>query len=260
MRRLAVILLWLVLSLPARAEEVDLELLLLVDVSYSMSERELEIQRRGYATALRSDAVFAAIRGGMLGRIAMSYVEWSNDQEVVVDWRLLETRADLDAFANALTAEFRQELRRTGISGALLSGARMLEENRFDGLRRVIDISGDGPNNLGPPVNRARDTVLAKGITINGLPLLTKDGFGTDWNLDRLDIYYRTCVTGGPGSFVIPVHGWGDFPRAVRRKLVLEIAGRAPLVHRAQAIARDPTDCLIGEKIWEQRRLYWNEP
>lgn len=246
---------------PAAAEriEVDLELVLMVDVSRSMSERELEIQRRGYAEALRTDAVLAAVQSGMLQRVALAYVEWSGTQEVVVDWRLLETREDLDAFANVLTTAFNPGLRRTSISEALIFGADMMERNAFDGLRRVIDISGDGPNNQGRPVQKARDAVLAKGIVINGLPLMTREGLGSKWHLEGLDIYYETCVTGGPGAFVIPVLEWEDFGEAVRRKLILEMAGVAvpDRLVPAQFVSRDPTDCLIGEKLWQERRRYW---
>jgi len=257
MRRLALIL-TLLLAPPAQADgiEVDLELILMVDVSRSMTARELEIQRRGYASALQSDAVYAALRSGLLQRVALSYVEWAgtNAQRVIVDWRLLETRDDLDAFARTLTAEFNPNLRRTSISGALLFAAESLEDNIYAGLRRVIDVSGDGPNNAGRPVLRAREAVLAKGITINGLPLMTREGMGARWHLDDLDAYYSDCVIGGPGAFVIPVRDWGDFAEAVTRKLVLEMVWR-PLPEAlvpVQYTTRPGYDCLIGEKIWDR--------
>ena len=247
---------------PARSDgvEVDLELVLLVDVSRSMSERELAIQREGYAAALRSDDVLGAVRAGLLQRIALTYVEWAGTQEVVVDWRLVETRADLDAFADVLTARFDPSLRRTSISEALVFGARAIEDNGYAGLRRVIDVSGDGPNNQGRPVRVARDAVVARDIVVNGLPLMTREGMGSQWHLDDLDAYYRACVIGGPGAFVIPVLDWQDFAEAVRRKLVLEIAG-APEPARivpAQFAPEPAYDCLIGEKMWEQRRRDWD--
>ncbi|MEM9850636.1 MAG: DUF1194 domain-containing protein [Pseudomonadota bacterium] len=250
----------------ANATEVDLELLLMVDVSRSMSPRELELQRKGYAAALRSDAVWAAIGQGFLGTIALSFVEWAGTQKERVPWRLIETRQDLFDFADLLTVQFDPTLRRTSISEALIFGMRSLEENSFDGLRRVIDVSGDGPNNQGRPVLRARDAVLAKGITINGLPLMTRDGIGGDWHLEELDVYYRTCVTGGQGSFVIPVYSWPDFAEAVKRKLILEIAAIVPpeplpvVPIQAWSGTKDPTDCRIGEKIWEFYRQRWWEP
>ena len=245
---------------PAHAQtEVDLELVLLVDVSRSMSEEELEIQRRGYAEALQSDEIYKAIRQGFLGRIALSYVEWAGTQQVIVDWRLLETPEDLRAFAATLTAQFNPALRRTSITNALLFGAAMFDDNGFAGLRRVIDISGDGPNNQGGLVTQARDHVVAQGITINGLPLMTNDGFGPQWHLDNLDLYYQTCVIGGPGAFVIPVYNWRDFAGAVRRKMILEIAAPqvGPRLWRAQTPLRDPRDCLVGEKIWQDFQRNW---
>jgi hypothetical protein len=243
----------------AHAAEVDLELVLLVDVSRSMTERELEIQRLGYAAALQSDDVYAAVQSGLLQRVALSYVEWAGTQEVIVDWRLLESREDLQAFAKTLTTGFNPALRRTSISEALIFAARSIESNIYDGLRKVIDVSGDGPNNQGRPVAQARDEVLAAGMTINGLPLMTREGMGSQWHLDDLDLYYGACVTGGPGSFVVPVLDWEDFAHAVRRKLVLEIAGdpASDSVVPAQFLPQDPYDCMIGEKMWEQRRMDW---
>lgn len=262
--RHALILICLTTSSPAAAQgiEVDLELVLMVDVSRSMTENELEIQRRGYAEALRSDAVFAATRTGLLQRIALTYVEWAGDQQVVVEWRLIENRDDLRTFADSLTTRDDPNFRRTSISEALIFGADHMETNLFSGLRRVIDISGDGPNNQGRAVLAARDAVVARGITINGLPLLTREGMGQDWHLENLDVYYRTCVIGGIGAFAIPVTEWEDFAEAVRRKLVLEIAGIAPApqIMPAQALVRDPSDCLIGEKIWQNRAIQWNGP
>jgi len=274
--RILLILAVLVAALPGRAEEiaeeieVDVELLLLVDVSRSMTPRELEIQRRGYAEALRSGAVYRAIRAGLLQRVALAYVEWAgvHGQRAIVPWRLVESQADLDAVAAALTADFTGAMRRTSIASALLYGRDSLAENRYLGLRRVIDVSGDGPNNAGPPVLEARAQVLAAGITVNGLPLMTREGLGGQWHLDDLDVYYRECVIGGPGAFVIPVLDWADFADAVRRKLVLELAGPGLDIGPATLAAPDPIpvqarapyDCLIGEKIWERNRRDWMQP
>ncbi|OWU84751.1 hypothetical protein ATO6_10485 [Oceanicola sp. 22II-s10i] len=245
--------------------EVDVELLLLVDVSRSMTPNELEIQRRGYAEALTSDAVLQVIGDGFLGHIAIAYVEWAGawSQNVVHDWAIIGSREDAEAFAQTLTRHFSQGMRRTSISGALTTGADLFKDNGFTGLRRVIDISGDGPNNDGGPVIPARDTVLAQGITINGLPLMTQEGIGTQWNLPDLDQYYINCVVGGSGSFVIPVTDWAEFAGAVRKKLVLEIAGDvpppAPPVNRmgVRPAQDGGYDCLVGEKIWDNYRRMW---
>lgn len=256
MRFLSLIWLLVLAALPLRAEEVDVELLLMVDVSLSMSPEELEIQRRGYAEAIQSDEVFAAIRSGFTGRVAVAYVEWAGfgSQNVVVDWMLIETRDDALAFAEALDDHFPVAMRRTSLTGALALGQQLIETNGFEGLRRVIDISGDGPNNQGGPVDLRRDTVLASGIVINGLPLMTRDGSFSHLQLDDLDVYYRACVIGGPGSFVLPVDRWEDFASAVRRKLVLELAGREPVITRAQFTPAPDYDCQIGEKLWQQWR------
>ena len=255
------LLFFLVLALPARAEEVDLELLLLVDVSRSMSPAELEVQRRGYAEALRSDSVAAALGRSLTGRIALSYVEWAGEfrHNVVQDWVLIESRADLNAFATTLEGRKTATQSRTSISSALRHGVFLLDTNGFDGLRRVIDISGDGPNNQGGLVTRARDEVLAQGIVINGLPLMTHDAGTAMWRIPDLDIYYAECVVGGPGAFVLPVHDWPDFAAAVTRKLVLEIAGVAP-ERLVPAQASVPYDCLIGEKMWQRNRRNFDIP
>lgn len=250
MRRIAVLLCLLPFAAPAQTPvEVDVELALMVDVSRSMSPGDLEIQRRGYAEALASEEVAGAIRSGLIGAVAVSYVEWAgaNSQRVVVPWTVLTTQEDARAVAARLTSHFEPSLRRTSISGALRWAADSIDTNAFAGLRRVIDVSGDGPNNQGGLVTDARDAVVADGIVINGLPLMTRDGLGARWHLDDLDDYYRACVIGGPGAFVIPVTDWTEFALAVRRKLVLEIAGALPV--------QDPVtsyDCRIGEKIWER--------
>jgi hypothetical protein len=245
--------------LPAFAQddiEVDVEIVLAVDVSRSMSPRELEIQRRGYAEALVSEEVIAAIAKGALRRIALSYVEWAGTQRVIVDWTLIETRADAEAFAAQLTAHFDDSLRRTSISGAMQFAASSFAYNGFSSWRQVIDISGDGPNNQGRPVLEARADVVSEGIIINGLPLMTKEGMGSQWHLDDLDKYYQACVIGGPGSFVIPVRSWDVFPAAVRLKLIQELAAAPHLIQPANFHVVPPPDydCLIGEKIWEQFR------
>lgn len=256
---------------PALAQtphEVDVELYLAVDVSRSMAPAELEIQRKGYAAALRSDELVEAIGRGLLGEVALTYVEWSGDyaQRVVIPWTSIRSRDDAEAFAARIEANGRTAMWRTSISGALTNGLGSIESNRFEGLRRVIDISGDGPNNQGGPVTDARDEVVAAGITINGLPLMTRDGIGTNWHLEDLDDYYRYCVIGGPGAFTIPVADWSGFALAVKRKLVLEIAGLAPaapvrlIPAQYYGMTEDGYDCLIGERIWRENRGRFSLP
>ena len=240
---------------PAQPVDVDVELFLAVDVSRSMTPRELEIQRRGYAAALISPDVIAAIRSGPLGRIALTYVEWAGNRShrPIVPWTVVESEQDAINIADSLTAIFNSNLRRTSISGVIDFATASFPRNGFRSYRQVIDISGDGPNNQGRPVEAARDDALAQGIVINGLPLMTREGMGWQWHLDDLDEYYRHCVIGGPAAFVVPVLQWDHFPTAVRQKLILELVGNTPRVQPAQLQRQiDPGyDCLIGEKIWE---------
>ncbi len=193
---------------------VDVELVLAVDVSRSMTPHELEIQRRGYAEAIASAEVVDAIRGGPEGRVALSYMEWAGagSHRTVVDWMLIGSTADARAFAGRLTARFDVNLSRTSISGAIDAAAAGFDGNGYAGWRQVIDVSGDGPNNHGWPVEQARNAALARGIVINGLPLMTDEGMGRQWHLSDLDRYYRDCVIGGPAAFVVPVMDWTEKP------------------------------------------------
>lgn len=252
--------LFALLALPLRAEEVDIELFLAVDVSRSMSFEELEIQRQGYAAALTSPEVLDAISRGLIGAIAVTYVEWagSNSQKVIVPWTRLSTRADAEKIAAIITSNFETPLRRTSISTVLLTAEESIKKNKFEGLRRIVDISGDGPNNMGPPVQLARNKLLQSGIIINGLPLMIGPDPHDEWGIADLDVYFRECVIGGPGSFVIPVRRWDEFAPALRRKLILEIAGHVPARSGstrfgAQRLIRVAGyDCAIGEAIYER--------
>lgn len=241
---------------------VDLELVLAVDISRSMDFGEQIIQRRGYIEAFRSREVISAITNGMWGRISVTYVEWSGSgaARVVVPWMLISDAKSAARFAAAL--EDREPLRisRTSISGALEFSQLLFGAAGWQGLRRVIDVSGDGPNNHGKPVKPVSAATANGGVTINGLPLMVRTstyGFG----IENLDEYYQDCVVGGPGAFVVPVYSWQEFPAAVRRKLVMEIAGREPepLIRRIAAVDNEMgdraggTDCMIGEKLWNER-------
>jgi len=176
-------------------------------------------------------------------------------QRVLVPWQVIAGPLDAEAFSRRLLAAGTFTLSRTSISSALTYGMRSFDDNGFTGHRRVIDISGDGPNNAGAPVVPARDLALASGIIINGLPLMTRDSQDTRWSIEELDRYYTACVTGGPGSFVIGVLTWADFADAVRRKLALELIGGMPPDEGPIPVQADaPVDCLIGEKTWMRQR------
>jgi hypothetical protein len=241
---------------PASAQEteVDLELVLAVDVSGSMDRDEQELQRNGYVEAFRHPDVISAIGSGMLGRIAVTYIEWAGpaNQAIIVPWTIVDGAEAGRKVADRLAAAPISRFRGTSISGSLMFTAPAFDNNGLAGTRRVIDISGDGPNNMGIPVLVAREPVLAAGITINGLPIMVKrpNGF---YSIAALDVYYEDCVIGGPGSFLIAIESRDMFASAIRRKLVLEIAGAAPRIIPAAETSRPRRiDCLIGERLREQ--------
>ncbi len=242
---------------PARAEgEVDLALVLAVDVSLSMETDEQELQRQGFIEAFRSLEVHEAIRKGMLGRIAVVYVEWAGAsyQQVVVPWTVIENSAASLQFADRLAQTPTSRVGYTSISGAIDFSLTLLRVSGVEAVRQVIDISGDGANNQGRIVTLARDEALAQGITINGLPLMLKRP-DSIWDIDNLDLYYRDCVIGGPGAFMIPVREKQQFAHAIRTKIVREIAAQPQphvLVQPAQAEAL--VNCLAGEIRTRQRR------
>jgi len=237
---------------------VDVELVLAVDVSYSMDMDELAIQREGYAQAIVSKEFLQALKSGPNGKIAVTYFEWaaSTDQKVIIPWRLIDGPETADAVANEIMKTPIRRASRTSISGAINFAMPLFDENNYRGLRRVIDISGDGPNNNGMPVTLARDAALEKGIVINGLPIMVKEPSYSTMDIDNLDYYYEDCVIGGPGSFVVTIKDREKFKEAIRTKLLLEVAGRQPeqRVVPAAEKGREPrVNCLIGEKIWQDR-------
>lgn len=237
-------------ALAQSGQEVDVELVLAVDTSRSMDMEEARIQREGYVSALKHKEFIDAVKSGLTGRIAISYFEWAGDvvQGSVIDWQIIENEQDAIAFAEKLAARPVEMQRRTSISAAIAHGATMLVSNSYHGMRQVIDVSGDGPNNSGNPVAPARDRAVEAGIVINGLAIMLRPS-GTSVGLDQ---YYSDCVAGGPGSFVLPVHDIEDFGVAVRRKLVMEVSGIEPKsVVRHIADKPSKSDCLAGEKQWQ---------
>ena len=237
---------------------VDVELILAVDVSYSMDMDELAIQREGYAQAIVSKEFLQALKSGPNGKVAVTYFEWaaSSDQKIIIPWRVIDGPETADAVANEIMKTPIRRASRTSISGAINFAMPLFDENPYRGLRRVIDISGDGPNNNGGPVVIARDAAIEKGIVINGLPIMVKEPSYSTMDIDNLDFYYEDCVIGGPGAFVVTIKDRDKFKEAIRTKLLLEVAGRTPErpVVPAAAAAKEPrVSCLIGEKIWQDR-------
>lgn len=249
----------------AEEKPVDLELLLAVDVSGSVDAEEARLQRNGYLGALRNPEVIAAIKSGMLGRIALSYVEWAGLgwYKVIVDWTEIHDEASAAAFAAKLAAAPIVTAHRTSVSDAIDLSVPRFAENGFEGTRRILDVSGDGSNNYGRLVTDARDDAVAAGIVVNGLPIVTDQTNAKYPTIPNIDLFYRDCVIGGPGAFHVVANGFEDFDRAVRKKLILEIAGRTPTGY--QRAASSPFDgaarlwrvadrvsppCNIGEWRW----------
>jgi len=254
----------------AQAVTVDLHLVLAVDVSWSMDPDEQRLRRDGYVEALRDAAVIKAIQSGPTGKIAVTYFEWAGAdiQFMVVPWTIVDGPRAARQVADILAERRIARHRMTSISSALEYAHRLLKEAPGTAARRVVDVSGDGPNNGGTsPVTLVRDALLADGIIINGLPIMLKagseggfsPGFGQD--IADLDDYYANCVTGGPGSFVIPIRRSEEFATATRQKLLEEISWLpSPSMMKAQyapvlpAPRQGDYDCLVGERNW--RRYY----
>jgi len=211
-------LLALLAMAPARAEPVDLELVLSVDSSGSIDAYEFTLQREGYARALTDPKVLAAIARGPNASIAVTLVEWSGPSisTIVVPWTRIAGITDAMAVAETLRKTSRTiHGGGTAVGAAILNATILFDGNVFQGTRRVIDVSGDGANNRGPAAEVPRDAAIARGITINGLPILGAEPF--------VDRYYRDSVIGGPGAFLIVARDFEDFARAVLEKLLNEL-------------------------------------
>ncbi len=213
---------------PALAEAVDVELVLAADGSGSIDDDELALQRRGYAEAITSREVLDVVRGGYHGTIAIAYVEWgaAASQHTIVDWTLIHDEASAAAFAEKLVSEPRAAFGHNSISAVIDYSVRMIEGNGFEGVKKVIDVSGDGPNIGGRPVWEARDDAVARGITINALVIARPGGYSMTMGGEALAQHYERDVIGGLGAFVMTADETTSFATAVRRKMVQEIAAR----------------------------------
>jgi hypothetical protein len=172
--------------------------------------------------------------------------------DAVIGWQVIDSAESANSFADKVAARPFRSFRGTSISSALAFGAELFDRTAYQRERSVIDISGDGPNNIGPPVTTTRDAAIAKGIVINGLPIL----ISPSPTFSHLDQYYAQCVTGGPGSFVLPIHAAAEFSTAIRRKLILEVSGIQERVGIIPVDAAAPIDCLQGERD----RRFFSDP
>ena len=235
MRPLACLLAFVLLAaLPATAQdrkEIDLALAMAIDISGSIDPEEAHLQRQGYVEAFRDPVIVRAILAGPNARIAVAYYEWSDSwmQKLLIDWTLLDSEASIAAFAARLADAPISIARRTSISGAIRYAVPLFGRSPYEPTRKVLDISGDGSNNDGALVTDMRHEALKERIAINGLPIMNDRpnpfGFPSEEDLDK---YYLACVTGGPRSFVEVARNFEDFPRAVRKKLLQEVADIGP--------------------------------
>jgi len=241
----------------AQGSEVDVNLVLSVDVSRPMDRDEAEVARGGYVAAFRDPEVIAAILKGSLRQIAVTYVEFAQPgfQTVVVPWTLIDSQQSANAFADLLARTPLQYQGATSISDDLTAAAAMLDKSPFSSYRMTIDVSGNGPNNSGMPVTQARDAVVGRGITVNGLPI---DLGPREAVISNLTDYYKECVIGGVGAFNVSVTNTRELPAAIRRKLIAEIAqndlpppssGNARVILTQATPPSPPIDCQIGEKL-----------
>ena len=278
-------------------ERVDLELVLAVDVSGSMDPEEAQMQRDGYLSALVHPRVVGSIQAGYNSAIAVTYIEWAafGHNVIVSDWGAIRDADSARAYADRIAGFPVTRGMYTSISGIIEYALPRFEGNGFQGLRRVIDISGDGANNAGTYVPIARDLAVAADVTVNGLPIVNDrlNPFGRP-QIPNLDLYYRHCVIGGRGAFIVVAEGFEAFADAIRRKLIFEIAGYAPnggvvtvaaprprsrfaplrrdgfrfderngtgpvLAALSRVAGREPPPCDIGERLREQRRQMWED-
>jgi hypothetical protein len=218
------------------AEQVDLLLVLAADVSRSVDMRKFQLQREGYAAAIADKRVLDAISSGRHRRIALCFVEWSgvSAQKLVIDWTLIDGPGAARKFGDQLLELPRSFAERTSISAGIDFAMQLLERAPYEAGRRTIDVSGDGTNNSGRDVTLARDEALAKGVTINGLVILSDRPLA--WNPEHtnppggLEDYFRRYVIGGPGSFVIAAENFNSFGQAIIKKLIAEIAEAPPQI------------------------------
>jgi len=245
----------------APTEDVDIALVIATDVSYSVDENEAHFQRQGAVAAFRNPDVVKAIQSGPRGRIAVAYIDFATvgANKIIANWHVVHDKASAEQFAAIVEAAPRTLGVNTSISSGIELAQQLLETASYRAEKRMIDISGDGPNNEGHMVDRARDEALARGIIINGLPIMTPADQFDIYYLPDLDKYYAGCVIGGPGSFIQVAHGYEDLERALRRKLILEISYAQPVSQPLLMKVADTTSrsshavydkgCDVGERM-----------
>ena len=219
----------------AQSVDVDLRLVLAIDVSRSIDEEEARLQRQGYVQALTDRQVVRSMIDGPLNRMALAYIEWAGTQyqRTLIDWTLIDSPEAADEFAGRLAEAPYTSQSWTAVGAGLAYAATKFDDPRFASRRKVIDISGDGKTNNGPPAELVRDELVKQGFVINGLPIINDHPNLSRSAEDDLDAYYEEKVIGGPGSFMIVARGFADFGRAIRHKMVRETSWRPATTHQA---------------------------
>ena len=211
----------------ARAQEpVGMQLILAADVSGSVNATRYRTQQDGYLEALGDSRVLNVIRELDPPVLAVTFIAWAREQEVMVPWTRVHDATSMDVFRNRLKDEQRPRIGvNTLISRALLFCDRQFD-HEFAGGRKVIDVSGDGDDNQGIfGLREVRDALVAKGIVINGLPIIVKppEYIFPPQPPEGLEVYYRNYVVGGEGHVTIESIGFDNFKQAILQKLLLEI-------------------------------------
>jgi hypothetical protein len=237
-------------------EHVDIALVITTDVSYSVDENEARFQREGAIAAFRNPDVIKAIQAEALGRIAVTYIDFSSysTNKIIAPWHIVHDAASAEAFADLLAIAPRTLGVQTSISSGLEMAEHLIDTSGYVATKRVIDVSGDGPNNEGHLVDKVRDEIIAKGIVINGLPIMTPADQFDVYYLPDLDKYYAGCVIGGTGAFLQVAHGFEDLERALRRKLIQEIsdAGKSSNPLLVKVAASSPSKAAAPHAVYEK--------
>ncbi len=221
---------------PSRLTPVDLELAFVVDASGSIDETEMKLQRQGYLDALAHPRVQTAIASGFLRSIAVAYFEFAGEgcTQMAVGWTRIFDKASAEAFGRKILAAPRNFcFGGNAISEALRFSALTIDANEFEGTRRVIDVSGDGPNTIGEPVEQVRDELVKNRIVINALAIDRP-------SMPDLPEYFKASIIGGPGSFMIKAENRQTFAEAILKKLIREIADRTPWPDEKKRAALTP--------------------
>lgn len=215
----------------AFAEAVDLALVLAVDSSESIDNEEVKLQREGYIAAIKDSGILHAIKKGKHGKIALVYFEWAdvNTQKLLIDWTTVSDEASAVAFGERLKSSPILDGHFTSISSAINYAMTLLDNNPYKSKRHVIDISGDGRNNHGPPLAQVQAEAIKRKITINGLPIVNdRDRQYSGLPPDDIERYYRKNVIAGTNAFIVVARNFDDFERAIIRKLMREIVDAGP--------------------------------